>query len=59
MTDAVSASGRHATDEPHGTAYDLIRRHTGVVWVKPPHHRHAQPDAFAGDLSDNQGMAVA
>ena len=53
-----SGTGRHATDEQHGTAYDLIRQHTGTVWVKPDHHRHGA-ESFAGDLSVDTTPAVA
>lgn len=53
------STGRHATDSPRGTAYDLIAQTTGTVWVEPGHHRHA-PESFAGDLSDdNRDMAVS
>lgn len=52
-------AGRHATDNPRGTAYDLIARNTGVVWVKPDHHRHAQPETFSGDLPVETATAVA
>ena len=54
-----SGTGRHATDEQHGTAYDLIRQNTGTVWVKPDHHRHAQPETFSGELSPDTSSAVA
>ena len=59
MDETTRTSGRHSTDNPYGTAYDVIRQHTGTVWVKPDHHRHAQPESFAGDLSDNRDMAVS
>jgi hypothetical protein len=49
-------TARHADGE---NAYDLIRRHVGIVWVKPDHHRHAEVETFTGDLSDNRDMAVA
>jgi hypothetical protein len=59
MDELARTAGRHATDEQHGTAYDLIRQHTGTVWIRPDHHRHAQPEAFSGELDDNRDMAVA
>jgi hypothetical protein len=59
MDETPRTSGRHSTDDPRGTAYDLIRQHTGTVWVKPDHHRHAQPESFAGDLSVDTTPAVA
>ncbi|MDF2969242.1 MAG: hypothetical protein K0Q93_3020 [Nocardioidaceae bacterium] len=46
-------TGKHSSGE---NAYDLIRRQTGTVWVKPDHHRHAE--TFTGDLSDTK-TAVA
>jgi hypothetical protein len=41
-------TAKHSSGE---NAYDLIRRQTGTVWVKPDHHRHAA-ETFIGDLSD-------
>jgi hypothetical protein len=58
MDELARTAGRHATDEQHGTAYDLIRQHTGMVWILPDHHRHVA-ESFAGDLTDNRDMAVA
>lgn len=52
------SAGRHSTDQPRGTAYDLIRQATGADWVEPG-HRHAQPESFTGDLADNRDMAVS
>jgi hypothetical protein len=51
------ATARHADGE---NAFDLIRRHVGIVWVKPDHHRHTvHVETFTGDLSDNRDMAVS
>lgn len=58
MDETTRTSGRHSTDDSRGTAYDLIARNTGVVWVKPDHHRHAEPETFSGELDDNRDMAV-
>ena len=59
MDETTHTSGRHATGDQHGTAYDVIRQHTGTVWVKPDHHRHAQPETFSGDLPVETATAVA
>lgn len=55
---SVRITGRHRTDAAQGTAYDIVSRHQGVVWVKPGHHRHAA-ESFAGDLSDNRDRRVS
>jgi hypothetical protein len=59
MDETTRTSGRHSTDDPYGTAYDLIRQATGADWVEPSRHHHAEPESFAGDLDDNRDMAVA
>lgn len=58
MADSAHIPGRHRTDAPRGTAYDIVCQQRGLVWVKPDHHRHCA-ESFAGDLSDNRDMAVS
>lgn len=58
MDELIRTAGRHATDAPRGTAYDLVAQNRGTVWIRPDHHRHAA-EAFTGDLSDNRDMQVS
>lgn len=59
MDETTRTSGRHSTDNPYGTAYDLIRQATGTDWVEPSRHHHAEPESFAGELSGDTSSAVA
>jgi hypothetical protein len=48
--DSVRITAKHRSPDGQGNAYDLIRRYTGIVWVKPG-RRHAAPEeSFTGQL---------